>query len=111
MADKRDEKDEKNGSKREAKEAPLEDLVIVGQPGDLFNVRSDKGGLGSGGVLTIGGMPVKTTRWDDKHIRGTLPKDAEGAILVDGVNRGVYPTPPPPDQTATATAKTPVHKS
>jgi hypothetical protein len=73
----------------EAKRLANEPVVIVGLPGEAFNIRS--AGLGSLGNMSIGGVPVKITRWDDNQIRGVLPAGAEGTVMLNGVARGVYP--------------------
>ncbi len=66
-------------------------LVVIGEPGGPFNIRSS--GLGPKGSITIGGIPAKITRWDDMQIRGVLPVGATGDVAVNGIKRGTYPHP------------------
>lgn len=70
-------------------------VVVVGTDGGPFNI--DGEGFGSSGTLTIGGQQIKTTRWNDKSIKGTLPKGVKGAVVLQtgsGVRHGVFPAPP-----------------
>lgn len=68
-------------------------IVLVGTPGGVFNIRAS--GLGLGGTMTVGGIPVKITRWDDQQIRGVLPPNAAGDVMLNGVKRGVFPVAKP----------------
>lgn len=71
-------------------------VVLVGVPGGPFNIRGS--GFGPSGSLTVGGKAITTiSRWDDKDIRGTLPKDTVGEVVLQPSNsqtafRGHYPT-------------------
>jgi hypothetical protein len=74
-------------------------VTIQGFPGGAFNIRGD--GFGTKpGSLTIGGLLIKTTRWDDRQIRGQLPRGAVCGLveltLADGtIRHGVYPVGTP----------------
>lgn len=71
-------------------------VQIVGGPG-LFNISGP--GLGKPGILTIGGREVRTTRWDDRTIRGEIPEEFKGEVILTNaaglVRKGVYPYVPP----------------
>lgn len=71
-----------------------EQVVIVGQPGEVFNIKGP--GLGDErGTLVIGNVAITPSRWSDRKIGGVLPKNAKGEVvltLASGeVRRGVYP--------------------
>ena len=85
-------------AERVAAEKRAEDLanakkpvVIEGGPG-AFCIYGPA--LGTAGTLTINGVYIKTTRWDDLSVRGVLPEGLRGEIVLtraDGVVRkGVY---------------------
>ena len=79
-------------------------FVLNGVPGGAFSI--DGPGLGAGGaghVLSVNGVLVPTTRWDDRSIRGTLPPDAKpgpvtiqaGPKVLKGTYGAIDPTVPP----------------
>jgi hypothetical protein len=61
-------------------DAANKQFVLSGAPGSAFSV--DGPGLGTGGTLTVNGVVVPTTRWDDRSIRGILPVDAKPGPVV-----------------------------
>ena len=92
---------EEAAAKKDAEDKKAADgpIYIEGLAGEVFNVRGD--GFGASGSMTVGGTPVKITRWDDKNIRGTLPADAKGAVSINGKDRGVFPPVRPTQLPAT----------
>lgn len=78
-------------AKEEAERVAKEPVVIVAdETGGQFNIRGAGFG-GSVGNMTVGGVPVKVTRWDDSQIRGVLPAGVEGPVMINGVARGTFP--------------------
>lgn len=72
------------------------DVVIAGNPGFKFSISG--AGFGPSGTLTIGGQRIPTTRWDNENIRGDMPADAKGDVVLVPSNggktwTGVYPHP------------------
>ena len=65
-------------------------IEIHGNPGWKFNIRGS--GFGSNGSLTIGGMAIPCTRWDDENIRGDMPIDAKGDIKITPLKGGTVQT-------------------
>lgn len=73
-------------------------VIIAGDAvlGGPFSITGP--GLGNGGVLTIGGREIPTTRWDDRSIRGELPPATKGDVVLktdSGTRRGTFPPPKP----------------
>ncbi len=90
--------------KAAAEELAKTPVVVVGRAGGAFSI--DGPGLGSSGILTIGGRQVVTTRWDDRSVRGILPAGIKGDVVLSnaaGTRKGVFPTPPPKEVTTTTT--------
>jgi hypothetical protein len=85
-----------------------QEVVIVGVEGSAFNINGV--GFGGSGLLTIGGRPIPTTKWDDTKIRGQLPYGVAGAVVLTtstGVRHGVFPhVPPVVTKTTTTTVET-----
>jgi hypothetical protein len=81
-----------------AAKPPEPTLEMVGAPGRAFNLRfrDDGAGFGTEGALTVGGQKVWVTSWSDKVIKGVLPEDAQGEIVVTlpsgAVRRGAFST-------------------
>lgn len=76
---------------------PSQEVVIQGNPGWKFSISGY--GFGPSGTLTIGGQRITTIdRWEDTGIRGDMPADAKGAVVLTPSNggktlTGVYPLP------------------
>ena len=70
-------------------------VIIVGRSGGAFNI--DGEGFGNSGTLTIGGRQITLTAWQDTRVKGQLPVDVRGAVVLQTesgiVRHGVYPTP------------------
>lgn len=65
---------------------------VAGGPFAIYGV-----GLGSSGTLTIGGKDVKITSWNESRVKGTLPPNTKGDVVLStgtGVRHGVFPSPP-----------------
>lgn len=72
-------------------------VVIHGSAGGAFSINGP--GLGTGGTLTVGGQAIPTPRWEDRTIRGVMPPDAQGEVVLttpNGVRRGTFPYVSPP---------------
>jgi hypothetical protein len=67
-------------------------IEIHGNPGWQFSIRGS--GFGSAGSLTIGGMAIPCTRWDDENIRGDMPVDVTtpGDIKITPFKGGMVQT-------------------
>jgi hypothetical protein len=72
-------------------------IIVQGNPGFRFTING--AGFGPSGTLTIGGKRITTIdRWDDENVRGDMPADAKGAVVLVPSNggktwTGVYPHP------------------
>jgi hypothetical protein len=76
---------------------PENTVAIQGNPGWKFSISGS--GFGPSGWLTIGGKRITTIdRWDNESIRGDMPADAKGDVVLTPSNggkvlKGVYPLP------------------
>lgn len=91
----RDAQDAKDAADAKARNANRTPFVFAGrQPGVVFGITGE--GFGGQGTLLIAGVPVQTTLWTDKNIRGVLPANVEpGPVVIRGTSgneqRGVWP--------------------
>lgn len=91
----KDEKDKKDAQDlAEAKAWSLDPLVVEGDAknGGAFSITGE--GFGTQGSLTIAGEVIKTTRWTDRSIKGTLPAGLSGDVVLKtakGTRRGKWP--------------------
>lgn len=75
--------------------ASAESLVLTGVRGGPFSIRGS--GFGPSGSLTVNRVPViNITLWNDENVRGVLPGDVQGEVVLipsDGgpTQRGHYP--------------------
>lgn len=59
-------------------------LVLSGVTGGPFSIRGT--GFGPSGTLTVDKVPVNITMWDDENVRGTLPGDVRGEVVLTPSN-------------------------
>ena len=102
--------DKAAADKKAADEANKEPVIVVGDSklGGPFNIRGE--GFGNSGTLTIGGVPIKTSRWDDRVIKGVTPPGLSGDVVLTGafgVRKGTFPhVYPVTTKTTTTTVET-----